>query len=117
MKNITRQAITVAFIWQRILRLFPAYLCVLLLTVVVEGILSVAAGTPVGAYKSWIEFAGMFSGLTWFSLVCSNLFLVGQQVILYQAVDPATGHFYFTGQGWGQYPASSFLFIALRPES
>jgi peptidoglycan/LPS O-acetylase OafA/YrhL len=100
------------FIWQRILRLFPAYLGVVLLTLVAEGILSMAARTPQGACLPWFKYAGNFPWSTWLTLICSNLFIIGQQINLFQAIDPATGHFYFSGRFFlDPVPASSFIII------
>jgi peptidoglycan/LPS O-acetylase OafA/YrhL len=100
------------FLWQRILRLFPACLCVLLLTLVLEGIVSIYSGKPVETYAVWFDHAGNFSPSTWVTLITSNLFLVGQEINAFQALDPVTGNLYFTGHfPAGSIPASWFIFI------
>ena len=100
------------FLWQRVLRLFPAYLTVLLVTLLVEGILSLAAGAPIKAYGAWFAHAGILSPVTWAALIGANLFIVGQQFALFQGIDPVTGSLFFTGRFLeSPIPATGFIFV------
>ena len=83
------------FLWQRILRIYPTYLVVFIVTLVTLGLISLAAGHPVSFYQPWFEHAAILSPLTWFSFVTSNLFIIGKQLARFQGVDPATGNLTF----------------------
>jgi peptidoglycan/LPS O-acetylase OafA/YrhL len=112
-EKYNRRGDYIPFIWQRILRLFPAYLGVLLLMLVVEGLVSRSSGKPLGSYRVWFDYAHTFSWSTWINLACSNLFLLGQQINFYQALDPQTGNLYFTERFFDQpLSGSAFLFVA-----
>jgi len=100
------------FIWQRILRIYPAYLVVLILTLLVEGLVSLAAAKPVDVYEQWFSHASCFVPSTWITLIFTNLFILGKQFNLFQAVDPTTGSLFFTGHFYEDpLPASTFAFI------
>jgi peptidoglycan/LPS O-acetylase OafA/YrhL len=102
----------ISFLWQRLLRLFPAYLGILLLYLVVEGLLSLAAGRPRADYVPWFMYGSLLSLKTWATLIGSNLFLFGQQFLVFQAIDPATGELCFTGRYYADpIPAPAFIFI------
>ncbi|MCE0521455.1 MAG: acyltransferase [Methylacidiphilales bacterium] len=99
------------FLRQRVLRLFPACFFVLILMLVIEGIVSLAAGKPLETYAIWFQHAADFSWSTWLVMIFSNVFVVGQEVNLFQAVDPVTGNLYFIRHFFdAPIPATSLIF-------
>lgn len=102
----------IPFLWQRLLRLFPAYLVVLVLTLLIELLISWCAGQPLDRLISWFDHAHMLSFSTWVVLISSNLFLIGQEINLFQAIDPVTGNLYFTGRFMmDPIPATPFILV------
>jgi len=83
------------FLWQRILRLYPAYLIVLFLTIVTLGLVSLAAGSPQSFYQAWFTNASILSPSAWFYFIFTNLFIVGKQLSRFQGLDPQTGDLTF----------------------
>ena len=99
------------FLRQRVLRLFPACFFVFILMLVVEGIVSLAAGKPLETYALWFQHGANFSWSTWLVLIFSNVFVIGQEVNLFQAVDPVSGNLYFTGHFfYAPIPATALIF-------
>jgi len=112
-EKYNRRSDYIPFLMQRFLRLFPAYFCVLLLTVLLEGVLTICYGKPQGTLALWFEHAGTFSPSTWISMILSNLFLIGQELNLFQCLDPTSGNLYFTDHPAGKIMAwPSFVFVS-----
>lgn len=106
------------FIQSRALRLFPVYLAVLLVTVVVQSLWARAAGSPdtqaFGSIAPAVLFwkhaalnpasAGVLAG--------TNLLMLGQDAMMYLQVNTHTGALGFTPD-WGRVPLAAWRFLLL----
>ncbi len=110
-EKYNRRSDYISFLMQRFLRLFPAYFCVLLLTVLLEGLLTICSGKPQGTLALWFQHAGTFSPSTWISMILSNLFLISQDLNLFQSLDPNSGNLYFTDHPAGKIMAWPLLYL------
>lgn len=99
------------FISNRLLRLFPVYWVVLVITCLFCLLLHVTSGGqdfPIfDRYLSVSQYGG-----TSFFLLFVNLFIVGQDMVMFLGIDPATGHLFFTSDFWQTSPPLyTFLFV------
>jgi peptidoglycan/LPS O-acetylase OafA/YrhL len=102
------------FIWQRLLRLLPAYWFCLLMAIVLQAvgmatILPKAGGTP--TYQFWREHAGQLPLTQLAFLVFNQLFLLGQDVMLFFGMNPTRGLYFISNYYTAPIPAYQFLFI------
>ncbi|GAB3576177.1 acyltransferase family protein [Hymenobacter daeguensis] len=82
------------FISNRLLRLYPVYWVVLLLTGLVSVLWYVKLGVAL-KLEPYQQLAGHFSIMDWGGLLAANLFIVGQDVLLFLGIDKS-GHWFFT---------------------
>lgn len=95
------------FVTNRAIRLFPIYWTVLLLTILVA-LLERGTSFPTFAPYLAVE-ANFFSTLY---LLATNLIILGQDLVLFLGIDPATGTLFFTSNfATTKPPLHSFLFI------
>lgn len=94
------------FLSNRLLRLFPIYWVVLLLTII---LVTFAIG-----YDSKVEFGSglqycvaYFGQMSWGSLaflIFIHIFLIGQDMVMFLGLDIHTGHLFFTADFWKTSP-------------
>jgi len=102
----------VAFMKNRVLRLYPMYLVVLLATLVLAGVVKLATGRAIEPLAFWLEHGGHMSVGSWLLLGISNVTIVGQDLVSFAAVDPASGQLYLTAAFHREpLPAWQFLFV------
>ncbi|MFC7669302.1 acyltransferase family protein [Hymenobacter humi] len=83
------------FISNRLLRLFPVYWVVLALTLGVSFTL-LALGALPPKLADWQAFGPALGWSGSLALVWANLFILGQDVLLFLGLNPSTGRFFFT---------------------
>jgi peptidoglycan/LPS O-acetylase OafA/YrhL len=106
------------FLTQRFLRLMPAY-WVCLIAMIVMGVTGWGTVLPKVAghspYEFWKTHVGMLPGYQIVYLVISQIFLLGQDWLLFMGVMPGRGLIYtasgIAGQLKGVEPAYQFLFV------
>ena len=84
------------FIQQRYLRLYPLYIVVCLLIVVVEGLITYSTSHPCGIYEVWSRqprLPTLFAGC-YYALV--NLVILGQDSLWFLSQDNVTGQLYLS---------------------
>lgn len=99
------------FITNRLLRLYPIYWAVLILSIL--GSLAIAVmshGTNLSKFQNYIETKP--SVLTLLYLIFTNVFIFGQDVIMFLGINPVSGNMYFTNNFYKTNPPLwSYLFI------
>jgi peptidoglycan/LPS O-acetylase OafA/YrhL len=99
------------FLSNRLLRLFPIYWVVLIVTAlfsVTFGIVSHSHDRLALAVYSTVRF----TPFSFIYLALTNLFLLGQDAVMFMGIDPQTGHFFFTSDFWQTKPElHKFLLI------
>jgi peptidoglycan/LPS O-acetylase OafA/YrhL len=84
-----------AFIQQRYLRLYPLYIIVTILILVVEAVISYATSHPCGVYDLWSKPRCVtFISVCYYALV--NLVILGQDTLWFFSQDITTGQIYLT---------------------
>lgn len=93
------------FISNRLLRLFPIYWTVLLLTLLVcVGMGLSSHGEFWSKLQPWVEYRmNMGFGAATY-LFLTNLLLVGQDIVMFLGLDVHTGHFFLTSNFWKTSP-------------
>ena len=84
------------FILQRFLRLYPVYIVVTILILVIEGAVSYFTSHPYGIYQVWTRDPHFITPLTGCYYVLTNLLILGQDVLWFFYQDSATGQLYPT---------------------
>lgn len=82
------------FISNRLLRLFPSYLIVLILTIIA----SISSYIIFGKWLKldlWITNISIIDIKTYSILILTNLFLIGQDIIMFTGIDKLNGSIYF----------------------
>jgi peptidoglycan/LPS O-acetylase OafA/YrhL len=101
------------FIQQRFLRLYPTYLILISMVVVVDAIVYAVSGQPWGSLKSWVEYHHLMSPQTLAALVVENIIIFGQDIVMLVTMDPANGtfHLFWTDNAVKPVAGSYFLLI------
>ena len=94
------------FLSNRLLRLFPIYWVVLLLTIL---LVTFAIGyDPKVEFESGLQYCVAYFGqMSWGSLaflIFTNIFLIGQDMVMFLGLDIHTGHLFFTADFWKTSP-------------
>jgi len=100
------------FLCQRYLRLWPTYVFIALLGLAGECLVSPAAGPAAGALQAWREHGSLLHPGAWLALVVANLAIVGQDWVVFYAVDPHSGALYWT-RYWNREPIPALSFLAI----
>ena len=83
------------FISNRFLRLYPIYLTILGLTVL--ACLAVAVQTKGHSFPKFEQFSQVgFNPLSFIYLILTNIFIFGQDLVLFLGISPQDGHLFFT---------------------
>jgi len=83
------------FFTNRLLRLFPLYLSILLLTLLIY----IASGfffEKWGALLPYIDYFDLYNIQTLFYLITTNILLFGQDVVMFMGIEPSSGSLFFT---------------------
>lgn len=101
------------FLSNRLLRLFPIYWTVLLLTVLFSvGLAIYTKGTNLGNFTSYAEYWNVMSWGSFIYFVFVNLFLFLQDTVMFLSLDTTTGNLFFTSNFHRHDPPlHSFLMI------
>jgi peptidoglycan/LPS O-acetylase OafA/YrhL len=99
------------FITNRLIRLYPIYWVVLLGTILVS--LSIALFSKGQLMPVFENYLSVKTNLLSFGyLILTNLFIFGQDVVLFLGINPESGNLFFTTNCWDTNPVLySFLFI------
>lgn len=99
------------FISNRLLRLFPVYWVVLLATCLFCLLIRTTSGEQ--NFPLFDQYLSVpFNGGTFFFLLFTNLFILGQDMVMFLGIHPATGELFFTSNFWQTSPPLyTFLFI------
>lgn len=92
----------------RLLRLFPTYLVVLVLTLLVHLVLVRREG-PAG--WTWSAQGHLLDPLAVLATVAANLLIVGQEVVTWTVIDPSSGGMHLTTSGAGPHELSGYDFL------
>lgn len=85
------------FITNRLLRLFPIYWIVLLLTILYSVFLSIYTdGNDLGSFTCYADYWNIMSLGSFIYLVFTNLFLFLQDTVMFLSLDTNNGHLFFT---------------------
>lgn len=93
------------FLSNRLLRLLPIYWFILLLTIIVS--LSFAYrshGEFWSKLQPYIDYRGKMSFISLFYLIFANLFLLGQDIVMFLGLNLNTGNLFFTSNFWNTTP-------------
>ena len=99
------------FISNRLMRLYPVYWAVLIATVLVcVGVSVMTKGQTMPKFEYYQSvYPNVFS---FAYLILTNLFIFGQDVVMFLGITPASGHLFFTGNFLNTNPPlHAFLFI------
>lgn len=101
------------FVSNRLIRLWPVYLLVLTLAAGVWWGWPARAEQP-ALFGAWVEHWGQLTFSTKVILGGANLFLMGQDWLMFAAVNPQTGLLYLTAD-FAKEPLPAFVFLVLPP--
>jgi peptidoglycan/LPS O-acetylase OafA/YrhL len=97
------------FITNRFLRLYPIYWIILFLTILYSVMLYLHSGSSI--INLFVEHYNSMSFISFFFLICTNLFMFFQDMVMFLGLD-ATGNLFFTENFHDISPAlHNFLFI------
>jgi peptidoglycan/LPS O-acetylase OafA/YrhL len=100
------------FFTNRLLLLFPSYLVVLLATVCWWGCVQWFAGAPAGTLAQWAKHGSELGRPSAAYLVLVQVALFGQDVVMFQALDPIHHSLQFVTNFWiAPIPAYTFLLV------
>lgn len=103
---------TAAFARSRLLRLVPMFLVVLATTVLVAFVLQATTGASIDPLARWQAHGAAMPVCDWLLLALTNVTIVGQDVVSFLAVDPATHELFFTTNFHAEaLPAWQFLWV------
>jgi len=81
------------FFSNRVLRIYPSYLFIFFFTMLVYFIWMMSDGTTTFMH---LYYAGKMSILSQLFIICTNLFVFGQDIVYFLSLHEHTGNFYFT---------------------
>lgn len=100
------------FITNRLLRLYPAYLTVLILVIMAGLAKFIFSGEPTMVFECYANWWNQIDLSTKLLLILSNLTIYGQDLILLLGVDTQSGHLFFTENFQSTHPQLyHFLFV------
>jgi peptidoglycan/LPS O-acetylase OafA/YrhL len=100
------------FVKSRLLRLLPMYFAVLLATLLVAFALHAVLGRTLAPLAAWREHGAAMPWSHWLALQAPNATLLGQDVVSFLAVDPATHTVHATANFHAEpLPAWRFLWV------
>lgn len=102
------------FLLSRFLRLWPTYLVVLAMTIVVSMLVHWRMGYHLYPVENFLQGWPHFSTLTALVLLGATLMLVGQDVIMFLALNRDTGGLYFT-KNFSAEPSPMFRYLLCQP--
>jgi peptidoglycan/LPS O-acetylase OafA/YrhL len=101
------------FLSNRLLRLFPIYWAVLLLTVLVCVGMGISShGQFWSKLQPWVEYYNQMGPGAIVYLIFTNLFLLGQDLAMFLGLNTHTGHLFFTADFWKTSP-QLYTFLAI----
>jgi peptidoglycan/LPS O-acetylase OafA/YrhL len=102
------------FLQQRFLRLYPAYIIILLILLLLDGTTSLATGVPFVSLQPWFENSHVITPAMAVLFVETNLNLLGQDLFSLLQLDQVTGHLSFFNTT-GHPTMSAHYFLLNRP--
>jgi peptidoglycan/LPS O-acetylase OafA/YrhL len=101
------------FISNRLLKLYPIYWTVLLLTIFASlGVYLLSSGENMGKLQAYYEYAQFMDLITLFFLILANIIVIFQDTIMFLGLDTESGNLFFTPDFRQTTPASySFLIV------
>jgi peptidoglycan/LPS O-acetylase OafA/YrhL len=103
------------FIQQRFLRLYPTYLILIALIVLIDGTVWAVTGAPWGSLQVWQKYGHLLSPTSLILLPLANLFVAGQDLVMLSRMDPTTGLFSFLWHGHAGKPVEGGYFLLIGP--
>jgi peptidoglycan/LPS O-acetylase OafA/YrhL len=100
------------FIRQRFLRIYPTYAIIVALIMLVEA--TVRNSASFNCWDGWIKYGPHLTLLTGTLMVLTNLLIIGQDWLLFFAVNPHTGALYFT-PNFRTEDIPCYVFLFCRP--
>ncbi len=100
------------FIKQRFLRIYPTYGIIVALIMIIEAV--VPTNSPFNCWKSWEQLGPHLNVTTLAVMVVTNLIIIGQDWLLFFAVNPHTGSLYPTAN-FSVESIPCYLFYFCRP--
>jgi len=99
------------FISNRLLRLYPVYWAVLTCTLVTcIAIAVVSRGQHLDKFEGYLSVQPNFFSFGY--MILTNIFIFGQDVVMFLGIHPNNGHLFFTSNFWAAKPGLyTFLFI------
>jgi peptidoglycan/LPS O-acetylase OafA/YrhL len=98
------------FITNRFLRLFPVYWAVLILTLVCS-LITLYAGCSGFKLDVWLEHAGNLNLVSILFLIFTNLFMFGQDAVMFLKLDTLTGALGFTSDYFNTSPQLNYFLM------
>jgi peptidoglycan/LPS O-acetylase OafA/YrhL len=99
------------FLKQRFLRLYPTYLILIGLVVIVDTAVTTITGHPWGSVGNWYNYGHLLSPLKVVYMVVENIIIFGQELVMLIFVDPNNGTFFLV-QGADK-PLSGAYFLLI----
>ena len=99
------------FLQQRFLRLYPAYIFIVLVILLADGISSMVTGAPFGCYEPWFHCGHLLSPGAIALFVENNLNLLGQDWVALLQVDKVTGAVTFFGTPGHPFLTAHYFFV------
>ena len=99
------------FLQQRFLRLYPAYIIILFIILLVDGVSSMVTKTPFGCYQPWFQNGHLLSPSAWILLIENNLNLLGQDMVSLLQLDQTTGTLSFFNTTGHRLLTAHFFFV------
>jgi peptidoglycan/LPS O-acetylase OafA/YrhL len=99
------------FLVQRFLRLYPAYVLIMVAILVVDGITSLVSGAPFGCYEPWFQYGHQLSRGAFALLIENNLNLLGQDLVSLLQFDKATGELVYFPPPGHPFMSVHFFFV------
>lgn len=103
------------FLEQRFLRLYPTYLILILLVLLVDLSVYWATGSPWGSLKKWYDNIHLLSPAGIAFYVLENLVILGQEVVMILGLDQTTGAFQLFWHNNPVKPLDGASFLLIPP--
>jgi peptidoglycan/LPS O-acetylase OafA/YrhL len=100
------------FLCQRYLRLWPTYALIVLLTLAGQYLVWHTRGQAPGAFQAWSQHGSILDLPSRLVLVATNLAIVGQDWVIFHAIDPQSGALYWANF-WGREPIPALTFLVI----
>jgi len=85
------------FITNRLLRLFPIYWTILIITVLVSVFMFIySSGGTAGKFQPYIDHFDSLNVVSFLFLIFSNIMIIFQDIVMFLGLDTATGWLFFT---------------------